>query len=192
MWGKPHQWGDLEIIDFQPVFMSLEEQTELFAQQIKKLGRFQFLLRPAIAEGHIGSAALPLTILDLDRDKATGEHQFPEAPLLHRLRAALAKHAGIPIARLLQEQETRVPQALPEQAVRLIPSQPRQTRSQPNGHQAAQRARAIPVAPGGNDSKLPQRRDAQPEQAQQKEPATPGTNQIPRSGAKGRRRHRVS
>src|SRR5918997_60526 len=87
------------VIAEEPEYMNLEEQTELFAQRIKGLGRFQFLLRPAIAEGHIGSEVLPLTIRDLDRDKATGEYQFPDAPLLARLRTALAKHAGIPLAR---------------------------------------------------------------------------------------------
>jgi hypothetical protein len=82
VWGRPHRWSDLEIIDWKPVYMSLEEQTELFAQRIKNLGRFQFLLRPAIAEGHIGATVVPLTIRDLDRDKETGEYQFPELPLL--------------------------------------------------------------------------------------------------------------
>jgi hypothetical protein len=118
--------------------MPLEEQTELFAQQIKNLGRFQFLLRPAIAEGHIGSAVLPLSIRSEDIDKETGEYQFPEAQLVARLRTALAKQSGIPIARLLKEQEDRVPQALPEPVGRLIPSQP-------NGHRTQQRARAKPT-----------------------------------------------
>jgi hypothetical protein len=131
IYGRRYQHSRLEVIDVRLHFMPLEEQTELFAQRIKKLGRFQFLLRPAIAEGQIGSAVLPLSIRDLDRDKETGEYQFPEAPLMQRLRTALAKQSGIPIARLLQEQESRLPQALPEQTVRLMPSQPRQTRSQP-------------------------------------------------------------
>jgi hypothetical protein len=122
------------VIAEQPEFTPLEEQTELFAQRIKNLGRFSFLLRPAIAEGHIGSAVLPLTIRDLDRDKATGEYEFPEAPLMRRLRAALAKHAGTPIARLLQEQDARIPQAVPEPAVRLIPPQPRQPSRQTRQH----------------------------------------------------------
>jgi hypothetical protein len=151
VWGKPHQWSSLEIIDFQPVFMPLEEQTELFAQQIKKLGRFQFLLRPAVAEGHIGSAVLPLSIRDLDRDKATGEYQFPEAHLLQRLHAALAKHAGIPITRLLQEQENRLPQALPEPTRRLTPVQPRLRRPPPNGHREQQPPGTQRTAPKGSE-----------------------------------------
>jgi hypothetical protein len=116
----------------EPEFMKLEEQTELFAQRIRNLGRFQFLLRPAIAEGHIGSGVVPLSIRHEDIDKATGKYQFPDSDLIQQLRVALAKQSGIPIARLLKEQEHRVPQVLPEPPVRLMPSQPRQTRQQPN------------------------------------------------------------
>src|SRR5919106_337802 len=126
IYGRRYQHSRLEVIDVRLHFMPLEEQTELFAQRIKKLGRFQFLLRPALAEGHIGSTVLPLSIHDLDQDRETGEYQFPDIPLLQRLRTALAKQSGTPIARLLQEQEKRLPQAVPEPAVRLIPPQPRQ------------------------------------------------------------------
>jgi hypothetical protein len=90
--------------------MPLEEQTELFANRIKKLGRFQFLLRPAIAEGHIGTEVVPMTIRHEDRDPLTGEYQFPDQPLVQRVRAALAKQSGIPIQRLLSEQEKRLAQ----------------------------------------------------------------------------------
>jgi hypothetical protein len=141
------------VIAEEPEFMPLEEQTELFAQRIKGLGRFQFLLRPAIAEGHIGSEVLPLTIRDLDRDKATGEYQFPDAPLLARLRTALAKQSGTPIAQLLQEQEDRVPQALPESRQtrpepvgRLKPSQPQRVRTTPT---RAEPLQAPPPVPDG-------------------------------------------
>jgi hypothetical protein len=153
------EWG---VIREEPEFLPLEEQTELFAQQIKGLGRFQFLLRPAIAEGHIGAAVLPLSIRDLDRDKETGEYQFPDQPLVQRVRSVLAKQSGIPVERLLTEQENRVPQVLPETARRLIPPQPRQTRPQPrqpNGHRTQQQARANPVSPAGR------REDAVPVQA---------------------------
>jgi hypothetical protein len=159
IYGRRYQHSPLEVIDVKLHFMPLEEQTELFAQRIKSLGRFQFLLRPALAEGHIDSAVVPLSIRDLDRDKETGEYQFPESDLMVRVRAALAKQSGTPIARLLQEQEHRLPQALPEQAVRLIPSQPRQRTSNV-------KTRSLPQ--------------------------TLATNQIPRSGTQGRRRHRIA
>jgi hypothetical protein len=81
VYGRVLSHSPLEVIAEEPEFMPLEEQTELFAQRITRLGRFQFLLRPAIAEGHIGSAVLPLTIRDLDRNKETGEYQFPEITL---------------------------------------------------------------------------------------------------------------
>jgi hypothetical protein len=148
----PSARGKLEAYQplLEPEFMPLEEQTELFAQRTKGLGRFQFLLRPAIAEGYIGSAVLPLTIRDLDRDKETGEYQFPDIPLMQRLHAALAKQSGIPIARLLQEQENRVPQPLPESIRRLSPAQPRLRRPQPNGHREQQSTATNPIAPAGS------------------------------------------
>jgi len=145
VWGRPTR-GLLEVIAEEPEFMPLEEQTELFAQRIKTLGRFQFLLRPALAEGQIGDTVLPLSISDLDRDKETGQYQFPDSDLIHRLRAALAKQAGIPITQLLKEQEHRVPRALPAQPMHLIPAQPRQIRSRTNGHQRQQHARLRPTA----------------------------------------------
>jgi hypothetical protein len=126
VWGREKPWHPLEVIDVEPEFMPLAEQTELFAKRIKRLGRFQFLLRPAIAEGDIGSAVSLLSIWNEDRDKQTGEYQFPEASLLQRLRAALGKQSGIPLKRLLAEQDARIPQAVTEPAVRLIPPQPRQ------------------------------------------------------------------
>jgi hypothetical protein len=122
VWGRQYQHSPLEIIDHEPEFMPLAEQTELFAQRIKKLGRFQFLLRPAIAEGHIGQAVVPLSIRDLDWDKETGKYQFPDQSLVARVRAALAKHAGMPIPRLLQEQEKRLlPAPLVRDTGRIIP-----------------------------------------------------------------------
>jgi hypothetical protein len=118
----------------EPEFMPLEEQTELFAQRIKNLGRFQFLLRPAIAEGHIGKEVVRLSIRDEDRDKETGAYQFPEAHLMQRLRAALGKHSGIPLKRLLAEQEKRIPPSLPETPYRLPSPQPRQPSRQTRQH----------------------------------------------------------
>ena len=143
IYGRRYQHSPLEVIDVKLHFMPLEEQTELFAKRIKKLGRFQFLLRPAIAEGHIGSEVLPLTIRDLDRDKETGEYQFPDIPLMQRLRTALARQSGIPIQRLLQEQDARIPQTVPELTRRLTPPQPRQP-----SRQARQQTQPTPPTDG--------------------------------------------
>jgi hypothetical protein len=127
VYGRSYPHRPLEIIDLKPIYMPLEEQTELFANRIKKLGRFQFLLRPALAEGHIGSEVLSLTIRDVDRDKQTGEYQFPDQPLVQRVRTALAKQSGIPVKKLLAEQEKRV---LPAPTQEGRERQPRSNRDQ--------------------------------------------------------------
>jgi hypothetical protein len=96
------------VVDEEPEFMPLEEQKELFAQRVKRLGLFQFLLRPALSEGSIGSAVLPLSIHNIDRDPKTGQAAFPEQQLLARIHSILAARSGKPIASLLAEQEARL------------------------------------------------------------------------------------
>jgi hypothetical protein len=160
VYGRRYSHSPLEVIAEEPEFMNLEEQTEFFAQRIKKLGRLQFLLRPALAEGHIGSEVLPLTIHDLDRDKETGEYQFPDIPLMQRLRTALAKHSGTPIARLLQEQEKRLPQALPQRAVPYTLPQPSRRRPQPR-----QRTSDIQTFPQRHSGAQPDMARTAPDQA---------------------------
>jgi hypothetical protein len=104
IYGRRYSHSPLEVIDVKLRYMPLEEQTELFAQRIKKLGIYQFLLRPALSEGSIGSAVLPLSIHSVDRD------QFPDQAVLARLRSLLAAKSGTPIATLLAEQEARLSQ----------------------------------------------------------------------------------
>jgi hypothetical protein len=195
---------DPYVVDYEPEFMPLEEQTELFAQRIKNLGRFQFLLRPAIAEGHIGSAVVPLSIRHEDIDKETGQYQFPESNLIQRLRLALAKHSGIPIAKLLKEQENRVPQVLPAQPARLMPSQPRQLRPQPNGHRTQQHTRLSSPAKEGRQSSAesvpppvsppepPQPRQTRPQERQTFPQPTPERTAAAKTPAARRRRHRLA
>jgi hypothetical protein len=98
------------VVDEEPVFMPLEEQKELFAQRVKRLGLFQFLVRPALSEGMIGSAVYPLSIHNYDRDPKTGQLAFPEQDVLARIRSILAARSGKPIASLLSEQEARLTQ----------------------------------------------------------------------------------
>jgi hypothetical protein len=184
VYGRRFSHSPLDVIAEEPEFMKLEEQTELFAQQIKKLGRFQFLLRPAIAEGHIGSAVMPLSIRHEDIDRETGKYQYPDSGLILRLRAALAKQAGIPIAQLLKEQEHRVPQAVPVQPMHLIPAQPRQLRPRTNGHRTQQHANANPLSSGISGTQTPQTA-----QKQQTDSQTPQPNQDSRQV---QRRYRIS
>jgi hypothetical protein len=147
IYGRLFPNSPLEVIDVRLHFLPLEEQTELFAQRIKKLGRYQFLFRPAVAEGHIGSEVLSMTIRDVDRDRQTGEYQFPDAALMQRVRAALAQQSGIPIKKLLTEQETRVPQAFPETTQPLTLPQPGRRRPQRhNGAKPGAQEASRPVA----------------------------------------------
>jgi hypothetical protein len=102
------------VVDVEPEFMPLEEQKELFAQWVKQLGLFQFLLRPALGEGSIGSDVLTLRIHNVDRDRLTGQLAFPDQKILTKIRGILAARSGKPLAALLSEQETRRQQALQE------------------------------------------------------------------------------
>lgn len=112
------------ILDYEPEFYPLDEQLELAAQAIKKLGRFQFLLRPAIREGEVSEAVFPITIADLDRDPETGSSLFPQEAVLSRVRHALAAAGGMPIDRILTAQQSRLgggrTQELPSPPARTI------------------------------------------------------------------------
>jgi hypothetical protein len=116
------------VVDREPEFMPLEEQKELFAQRVKQLGLFHFLLRPALGEGSIGSDVLTLRIHNVDRDRLTGQLAFPDQQVLARIRAILAARSGKPIASLLADQEAhRNPKALPErQSGAALPAPPSQ------------------------------------------------------------------
>jgi hypothetical protein len=98
------------VVDVEPEFMNLEEQKELFAQRVKRLGLFQFVVRPALSEGMIGTAVHPLSIHNYDRDPKIGQLAFPEQQVLARIRSILAGRSGKPIASLLAEQEARLTQ----------------------------------------------------------------------------------
>jgi hypothetical protein len=89
--------------------MPLTEQLELFSQKIRNLDRYQFLLRPAIAEGQVGSEVIPIRI--------AGEESFPDQELLSKVRFSLARMSGKPIAAVLNSQESRLHTPAPAVAV---------------------------------------------------------------------------
>jgi hypothetical protein len=97
------------VIDHEPEFMPLEEQQERFAQTITEQGLFEFLLRPALQEGEVSHAVIPISIANLDRDEDTGEYQFPNAERVARLRHALEAQSGIPAAAILNELASCLP-----------------------------------------------------------------------------------
>jgi hypothetical protein len=121
----------IEIIAERPEFMPLDQQTELFAQTIRKLRQWEFLLRPAESEGEIGTKVSPITIRSVDLDSVTGEHHFPDPKLMERLYPMLAAKSGVPITDILQEQEARLAQGTTQKSP--------QTQPLPDGRQPEQR-----------------------------------------------------
>jgi hypothetical protein len=97
------------VIDHEPEFMPLEEQQERFAQTITEQVSFEFLLRPAIREGEVSQAVIPITIANLDRDTETGQYQYPNYERVSLLRGALAAQSGIPAASILKELDASLP-----------------------------------------------------------------------------------
>jgi hypothetical protein len=89
----------------EPGYMPLEQQTELFAQRIRRLKQYQFFLRPAVDEGTLGTAVYPIIIRTIDAGK------FPDQGILQPLRKSLAIKSGRPVAALLAEQEAGLQQA---------------------------------------------------------------------------------
>jgi hypothetical protein len=128
----------------EPVFMPIPEQKELFAQQIRNLGLFQFLFRPAESEGQISTKVYPINIRTVDLDKETGKYIFPDNNVLQQLRAKLAAKYGMPITSLIKEQEARLAQAVPTEAAGHDTPQLGQT---PNQHR-----RVNPQGEGQNTS----------------------------------------
>jgi hypothetical protein len=110
-WVNRTQWG---VVHEEPVFMPLEEQRELFAQQLRKLQQWEFLLRPAESEGSIGTAVYPITIRSVDLDPITNEYHFPDPQLMDRLYPLLAAKSGIPVPAILKEQEARLTKGSPQ------------------------------------------------------------------------------
>ena len=129
---------DPYVVDYEPEFMPLAEQQERFAQAINEQKLFEFLLRPGLREGEVSQEVIPISIADAMVDPETGEQQFPDLAAVAKFRALLPPAAGIPIKRLLAEQDARL--------ARLPRHQPRQTRQQspqegrlPQGRQASTR-----------------------------------------------------
>jgi hypothetical protein len=114
VYGRVQPRDPLAVIAEEPEFMPLAEQRELFAQRIKRLGLFEFLLRPALGEGSISSAVLPLSIRTVDRNPGTGEFLFPDQERMARLRSLLAARSGRPQDLLLAEQVATFGQGTPQ------------------------------------------------------------------------------
>jgi hypothetical protein len=102
---------DPYIVDYEPEFMPLAEQQELFAQTITRQKLFDFLLRPALREGEVSQEVIPISIANAVVDPETGEQQFPDLAAVAKFRALLPPGAGIPLKSLLAQQDALLPTA---------------------------------------------------------------------------------
>jgi hypothetical protein len=93
-------------------YMPLDQQREVFANRIRNLHQYQFLLRPAVNEGEIGQDVFPLSIRTPDPG------QFPDRELLDPLYPMLAARSGTHVDVLIKEQEARLRPAPTQQAPR--------------------------------------------------------------------------
>jgi hypothetical protein len=92
----------------EPEFLPLDEQTEVFANRLRQLKQYQFLVRPAVSEGELSTSVFPISFRSVTTDPLTGEPQFPDRALMQELRDILAAQSGRPLADLLREQEASI------------------------------------------------------------------------------------
>jgi hypothetical protein len=162
-WGRTSR-REYGVISEEPVFMPLEEQTELFANRIRRLKQYQFLVRPAESEGTISTDVFPINISTVTQDPKTGALHFPDRELIEELRAILAARAGIPIADLIQEQDASLARYTNVVEGQLRRSPPIRQRPHQNGAPAATRTEPKPpvtapaTAPAGTHGRQVTRR----------------------------------
>ena len=106
VWGHDMWRGDY-VIEQRPVEFTVEEQHYLSAEYFKRLGLFEFLVRPALREGDITGRVYPVSIKNLDRGQWVDEAVAAEA------RGALSTRAGVPVAAVLSEIAARLSTTTP-------------------------------------------------------------------------------
>jgi hypothetical protein len=94
----------------EPEYMPLLEQREIYANLIRNLHQYQFLLRPGVSEGEIGQEVFPVSIRTVDPGI------FPDRELLEPLYPILAARSGTPVDVLIKEQEARLTPLHPQGA----------------------------------------------------------------------------
>jgi hypothetical protein len=102
------------VLDLEPAHMPLETQTEDHADMIQQLQPLEFLCCPVRSEAARSPDVSSLSLHDAVTDPDTGEDIFPDpdrdARLLAQIQHQLAACSGVPIAEILKEQESQLPQ----------------------------------------------------------------------------------
>jgi hypothetical protein len=97
------------VLDTEPEFMNLDDQREEAANRLTDLGLFEFMLRPSLREGEVSSEVYKVNIAGIVTDKATGAYSFPDQAVVAGIRSLLETTSGMPIQRLLAEQDALIP-----------------------------------------------------------------------------------
>lgn len=102
--SKPSLFGSVSeptIIDYTTTEFTPDEQQLMAASRFQRLGRFRFLVRPALSEGNITGDLKTVSIENLDYN------QYPDARALAEVRCFLRQKCGVPIETLLLEIRNR-------------------------------------------------------------------------------------
>lgn len=102
--SRPGLFGSVSeptIIDYTTTEFTPDEQQIMGASRFQRLGRFRFLVRPALSEGNITGKLKAVSIANLDYN------QYPDAQVLTDVRSFLRQKWGIPMETLLAEIRAR-------------------------------------------------------------------------------------
>jgi hypothetical protein len=94
--------GQSTVIDERPVEFTLPEQQYLASYQFTRKRLFEFLVRPAAAEGDIATTLSAMSIKNLDKG------QWVNEALVRQARAMLRQRTGVPIGDILSHIDTRI------------------------------------------------------------------------------------
>ena len=170
-YGSMLQYSWPEVIDYKDVYFTPEEQL-LQATQLFRLPRFQFWLRPTLAEGTVADKLYRVSIEKFDQG------QYPDAGQIAQVLAFLRQKDGVPLETLLadlrgrsqdepeQRQKPVTQQAAPA-ILNDIPPQPYATPSHPadttateelvqvsTQHEGAEPARTTAAASADDDDEF--------------------------------------
>ena len=157
-WGRYMEISLPEVQDYRDVEFTPEEQL-LKAMEMFYLPRFQFCVRPALAEGTISQRLYRLSIERMDAG------QYPDDGEVARILALLRRKCGIPIEALLAEihaqrtnDEDSVQKPLkpepPPAILGTIPTQTHEKYEHPTDLSTAEDAVQTPPTPGGVDGEF--------------------------------------
>jgi hypothetical protein len=102
--------GMPDVIDTRPVTLTPQEQQEVGSNEFTSKRLFEFLVRPAAAEGDIPGELYSTTIKNMDKN------QWPDKTRITALKRKLTSITGVPVEDILSQIATRQSDILPPPA----------------------------------------------------------------------------